>query len=80
MNFLDNASMYMVIRDSLEIYLSLIPMVKYGKMICDNAYFFILRLHLGAKPCERLVLCGLKFQYSYTWDWGRGGELRPFCL
>lgn len=37
MNFLDNASMYMVIRDSLEIYLSLIPMVKYGKMICDKA-------------------------------------------
>ena len=37
MNFLDNVSMDMVIRDSLEIYLSLIPMVKYGKMICDKA-------------------------------------------
>lgn len=37
MNFLDNASMYMVIRDSLEIYLLLIPMVKYGKMMCDKA-------------------------------------------
>lgn len=37
MNFLDNASMCMVIRASLEIYLSLIPMVKYGKIRCDKA-------------------------------------------
>lgn len=37
MNFLDNTSIYMVIMNALEIYLSLIPMVKYGKMICDKA-------------------------------------------